>query len=200
MAAVHAPLLVKPAVQAAVLCAFLGLFLLSCAAVPRISRWASSAILLEITGQRLRSVVGTPQVGKDCGSGAEIARPWVLAEVLSRRLPCRVTRSCSPITAMCMSTSEWGRRCCWWFATSTCLARLEMWTQSAPSQAAVTAPFSTRLPFHPCLPITHVDCKTSPMGNVLKCGPHWMRSGEPTHCKRGPILQAGSCISVSDML
>ncbi|CAL8466999.1 g6535 [Coccomyxa elongata] len=38
MAEVHAPLLLKPAVQAVVLVIFLGLFLLSCAALPRISK------------------------------------------------------------------------------------------------------------------------------------------------------------------
>lgn len=38
MAEVHAPLLLKPAVQAVVLVIFLGLFLLSCAALPRVSK------------------------------------------------------------------------------------------------------------------------------------------------------------------
>ena len=38
MAEVHAPLLLKPAVQAAVLVIFLALFLLGCAALPRISK------------------------------------------------------------------------------------------------------------------------------------------------------------------
>lgn len=41
MAEVHAPLLLKPAVQGAVLAVFLGLFLLGCSALPRISKCAS---------------------------------------------------------------------------------------------------------------------------------------------------------------
>lgn len=42
MAEVHAPLLLKPAAQAMVLAVFLGIFLLCCAALPRISKYVSS--------------------------------------------------------------------------------------------------------------------------------------------------------------
>ena len=40
MRRVHAPLLARPAVKAAVLALFGGMFLLSCALLPRLERWA----------------------------------------------------------------------------------------------------------------------------------------------------------------
>lgn len=40
MRRVHAPLLRRPAVKAAVLAVFGAIFLLSCAALPRLERWA----------------------------------------------------------------------------------------------------------------------------------------------------------------
>ncbi len=39
MRRIHAPLLRRPAVKAAVLAVFGGIFLLSCAALPRLERW-----------------------------------------------------------------------------------------------------------------------------------------------------------------